>query len=68
MCNLLAIENLIIIYTYSRWKNLDKNIEEDERKRLSDDEEGSDDNMEDSQWRKQKIEREKFLEEQRAKV
>lgn len=53
---------------YSRWKNLDKNIEEDERKRLSDDEEGSDDNMEDSQWRKQKIEREKFLEEQRAKV
>ncbi|XP_050731399.1 claspin-like isoform X2 [Eriocheir sinensis] len=51
-----------------RWKNLDKNIEEDERKRLSDDDEGSDDNMEDSQWRKQKIEREKFLEEQRAKM
>lgn len=53
---------------FSRWKNLDKNIEEDERKRLSDDEKGSDDDIEDSEWRKQKIEREKFLQEQKAKV
>lgn len=51
-----------------RWKNLDKNIEDDERKRLSDDEGGSDDDNEDSEWRKQKIEREKFLQEQKAKV
>lgn len=43
-------------------------MEEDERKTLSDDEEGSDDNMEDGEWRKQKAEREKFLQEQRAKV
>ncbi|MPC07772.1 Claspin [Portunus trituberculatus] len=50
-----------------RWKNLDKRIENDEIKTLSD-EEGSDDNMEDSEWRKQKIEREKFLLEQKAKM
>lgn len=50
-----------------RWKNLDKRMENDEIKTLSD-EEGSDDNMEDSEWRKQKIEREKFILEQKAKM
>lgn len=37
-------------------------------KTLSDEEEGSDDNMEDIEWRKQKIEREKFIQEQKSKV
>ena len=43
-------------------------MESDEIKTLSDEEEGSDDNMEDTEWRMQKIEREKFLQEQKAKV
>ncbi|KAK8738737.1 hypothetical protein OTU49_003648 [Cherax quadricarinatus] len=50
-----------------RWRNMGDDGDDNERKVLSDEEEG-DDEMEDAEWRKQRFEREKFLQEQRAKV
>ncbi|XP_069171556.1 claspin isoform X2 [Procambarus clarkii] len=50
-----------------RWKNIGDDTEDNEKKVLSD-EEGGEDEIEDAEWRKQKIEREKFLKEQRTKV
>ncbi|XP_071549080.1 claspin-like isoform X2 [Panulirus ornatus] len=51
-----------------RWKNVDNDSDDNEKKLQSDDEEGGDEEMEDAEWRKQRFEREKFLNEQRAKA
>lgn len=50
-----------------RWKNIDDN-DENERKMDSDEEQNvGEDELEDAEWRKQRYEREKFLQEQQAK-
>ncbi|XP_042207503.1 claspin-like [Homarus americanus] len=50
-----------------RWKNMGDDEEGNERKAMSD-EEGVEEEGEDVDWRKQRIEREKFLKEQKTKV
>lgn len=59
---------IYISYTLNRWKNIDDN-DENERKMDSDEEQNvGEEEVEDAEWRKQRYEREKFLQEQQAKV
>lgn len=59
---------IYISYILNRWKNIDDN-DENERKMDSDEEQNvGEEEVEDAEWRKQRYEREKFLQEQQAKV
>ena len=51
-----------------RWKNLDKNLGEDERRLEDSDKEDEEEDEETIKWRLQRIEREQFLKEQEQKV
>lgn len=63
------IEMLLSHFSFSlrRWRNID-HISDDNCRQSDEEEENKDDLQEEAEWRQQRIEREKFLQEQEKQV